>query len=115
VIVTIWWWKKLVRDWHDCTDFTCGRFNLKKLNEVEGKEQYQVEISKRFAALENSDADLDTNNALETIRDIKISATKNLGYYELKRVIKPIMSIETLKIVYSSYFHSLMIRNYFLG
>jgi hypothetical protein len=29
------------------------RFNLKKLNEVEGKEQYRVEISNRFAALEN--------------------------------------------------------------
>jgi hypothetical protein len=31
------------------------RFNLKKLNEVEGKEQYSVEISNRFAALENLD------------------------------------------------------------
>jgi hypothetical protein len=29
------------------------RFNLKKLNEVEGKEQYQAEISNRFATLEN--------------------------------------------------------------
>jgi ABC-type hemin transport system ATPase subunit len=29
------------------------KFNLKKLNEVEGKEQYRVEISNRFAALEN--------------------------------------------------------------
>jgi hypothetical protein len=26
------------------------RFSLKKLNEVEGKEQYRVEISNRFAA-----------------------------------------------------------------
>jgi hypothetical protein len=31
------------------------RFNLKKLNEVEGKEQYRVEISNRVAALENLD------------------------------------------------------------
>jgi hypothetical protein len=31
------------------------RFKLKKLNEVEGKEQYCVQISKRFAALENID------------------------------------------------------------
>jgi hypothetical protein len=29
------------------------RFNLKKLNEVEGKEEYRVEISNRFAAMEN--------------------------------------------------------------
>jgi hypothetical protein len=27
------------------------RFNLEKLNEVEGKEQYCVEVSNRFAAL----------------------------------------------------------------
>jgi hypothetical protein len=26
-------------------------FNLKKLHEVEGKEQYHVEVSNRFAAL----------------------------------------------------------------
>jgi hypothetical protein len=31
------------------------RFNLKKLNEVEGNEQYRVKISNRFAALENLD------------------------------------------------------------
>jgi hypothetical protein len=29
------------------------RFNLKKLREVERKERYRVEISSRFAALEN--------------------------------------------------------------
>jgi hypothetical protein len=29
------------------------RFNLKKSNEVEGKEQYRVEVSIRFVALEN--------------------------------------------------------------
>jgi hypothetical protein len=29
------------------------RFNLKKLNEVENKEQYRVEFSNRFAALED--------------------------------------------------------------
>jgi hypothetical protein len=45
------------------------RFNLKKLNEVEGKEQYHVEISNRFAALENLDAAVDINRAWETIRE----------------------------------------------
>jgi hypothetical protein len=29
------------------------RFSFKKLNEVEGKEQYHVEISNRVLALEN--------------------------------------------------------------
>jgi hypothetical protein len=28
------------------------RFNLKKINDVEGKEQFCVEVSNRFAALE---------------------------------------------------------------
>jgi hypothetical protein len=40
------------------------RFNLKKLKEVEGKEQYHVEISDSFEALENSK--LDINRAWET-------------------------------------------------
>jgi hypothetical protein len=30
--------------------FHTERFNLKKLNKVEGKEQYRVEVSNRFAA-----------------------------------------------------------------
>jgi hypothetical protein len=33
--------------------FHMERFSLKELNEVEGKEQYHVEISNRFTALEN--------------------------------------------------------------
>jgi hypothetical protein len=32
--------------------FHMQRFNLKKLNEVEGKEKYHVEVSNRFAMLE---------------------------------------------------------------
>jgi hypothetical protein len=34
-------------------NFDLERFNLKKLNDVEVKEKYQVEISNRFAALES--------------------------------------------------------------
>jgi hypothetical protein len=37
------------------------RFNLKQLNKVEAKEQYRVEISNRFAALENLDTEADIN------------------------------------------------------
>jgi hypothetical protein len=49
------------------------RFNLRKLNEVEGKEQYRVEISNRFAALENLDTEVNINRAWETNREsIKI-------------------------------------------
>jgi hypothetical protein len=35
--------------------FHMEKFSLKKLNEVEGKEQYRVEESNRFAALEDLD------------------------------------------------------------
>jgi hypothetical protein len=37
------------------------RFNLKKLNEVQRKEQYRVEILNRFGALENLETEVDTN------------------------------------------------------
>jgi hypothetical protein len=52
ILTTIWWWQKLGRDWHRVL---MERVNLKKSNNVEGKEQNRVEISNRFAALENLD------------------------------------------------------------
>jgi hypothetical protein len=59
------------------------RFSLKKLNKLEGKEQYHVEIS---TALENLDTEVDINRAWETIREnIKFSAKDIQGYYELKK------------------------------
>jgi hypothetical protein len=61
-------------------------FNLKKLDEVECKEHYCVDIINRFAALENVDAEVDINTAWETIREnIKISAKESPRYYELKK------------------------------
>jgi hypothetical protein len=51
------------------------RFNLKQLNEQEVKEQYQVTIKNKFAALENLDDNGGINRAWETIREnIRISA-----------------------------------------
>jgi hypothetical protein len=62
------------------------RFNLKKLNEVEDKEQYRAEISNRFASLENLVTAVDVNKAWETIKEnITISAKESLGYFELKK------------------------------
>jgi hypothetical protein len=43
--------------------FNMERFNLKKLNEVEGKEQLRVEVSNGFAALVDLDAELEINGA----------------------------------------------------
>jgi hypothetical protein len=61
------------------------RFSLKKLNEVEGKEQYRIEVSNRLAGLEDLDTEVEINSAWETIREnIKISAKESLGYCELK-------------------------------
>jgi hypothetical protein len=44
---------------------TWERFNLRKLNDVDVKELYQVKISNRFAALENLDDDVDISRASE--------------------------------------------------
>jgi hypothetical protein len=46
------------------------RFNLKKLNRVEGKEQYHVEISNRSASLENLYDEVDSNRACELLERI---------------------------------------------
>jgi hypothetical protein len=45
------------------------RFDLRKLNDAEVKEQYQVKITNRFAALENFDENVDMNRAWENIRE----------------------------------------------
>jgi uncharacterized FlaG/YvyC family protein len=61
------------------------RFNVKKLNEGDVKEQYQVKIRNTFAALENLEDSGDINRAWDNIRqNIKISAQENLGYCESK-------------------------------
>jgi hypothetical protein len=58
-------------------------FNINKLNEVEGKEQYRVEISNRFAALENLDTEVDVNKAWETIREnINMSAKEYKPWFD---------------------------------
>jgi hypothetical protein len=48
--------------------FHMERFNLEKLNKVEGKEKYRAEVSNRFAAMEDLDAEVDTNSAWKTTR-----------------------------------------------
>jgi hypothetical protein len=54
------------------------RFNLKKLDEVE--------VSNRFAALEDLDTEVEINSGWETIRkNIKISGEESLGYLELEK------------------------------
>ena len=66
--------------------FDRQRFNLRKLNEPEVREQYQIEITNRFAALESLNDDEDVNRIWENIKEnIQTSAKESLGLHELKQ------------------------------
>jgi hypothetical protein len=61
------------------------RFNVKKLNKGDVKEQYQVTIRNKFAALGDSEDSGYIKRAWGNIRDnIKSSAQESLGYCESK-------------------------------
>ena len=62
------------------------RFNLRKLNQLEVRKQYEIEIKNRFADLENLNDDEDVNRTWENIKEnIKTSAKESLGLHELKQ------------------------------
>jgi hypothetical protein len=62
------------------------RFNLRKLNELVVRKQYQVEISNRFAALENLSDDEDISGVWQNIKEnIKTSVKESLGLQELEQ------------------------------
>ena len=66
--------------------FNRQRFNLRKLNKPEVREQYQIEITNRFAVLENLSDDNDIDKTWENIKEnIKTSAKESLGLHELKQ------------------------------
>jgi len=66
--------------------FDRQRFNLRKLNEPEVREKYQIEFTNRFAALENSDDNKDINRNWENIKEnIQTSAKESLGLDEFKQ------------------------------
>jgi hypothetical protein len=48
--------------------FDTERFNLKKLNNAEGKEQFHVEVSNRFAAMEDLDTEVEIISACKMTR-----------------------------------------------
>jgi hypothetical protein len=80
-------------------NFDLEIFDLKKLDDIEVKEKYQVEISNRFAASEGLDGSFDINNAWESIREnIKTSAKCNIGYQKLKHN-KPWFDDECSKLI----------------
>ena len=56
-----------------------------KLNELEVRKQYLIEITNRFAALENLSDDEDINKAWESIKEnVKTSAKESVGMHELQ-------------------------------
>jgi hypothetical protein len=62
------------------------RFNLRKLNDLEVRKQYQIEITNKFATLENVSGDEDINRAWESMKEnIETSATESLGMHERKQ------------------------------
>ena len=67
--------------------FDRQRINLRKLNEPEFWEQYQIEITNRFATLENVNDDKDVNRTWENIKEnIQLSAKESLGLHEFKKI-----------------------------
>jgi hypothetical protein len=70
VLTTIWWWQKSGETGNKETTqksqkFDIERLTLRKLNEVESKEQYYVEISVFIPLGDNVDID----GACQTIRE----------------------------------------------
>ena len=66
--------------------FDRQRFNLRKLNVPEAREQYQIEIRNRFEALENLSDFEDVDRTWGNIKEfIKTSAKESLGLHELKQ------------------------------
>jgi hypothetical protein len=62
------------------------RFNLRKLSELEVTKQYQIEITNRFAALENLNVSNDVSRVWENIKEcIKTLAEESLVLYEPKQ------------------------------
>jgi hypothetical protein len=62
------------------------RLNLRKLNELEFRKQYRIEITNRFAAMENLSDGEDINMAWENIKEnVKTSAKQSIGLYELQQ------------------------------
>ena len=67
-------------------NFDWERFNLRKLNDLEVRKQYQIKITNRFAALENLRDGQEKIVIGRTFKkNIKISAKEILGLYELKQ------------------------------
>jgi len=65
--------------------FDGERFNLRQLNELEVRKEYQTENTNRFAASDNLNDGEDINTAWENMKEnVKTSASESLDLHELK-------------------------------
>ena len=88
---TICWLGILGKVWQELKKaaqyFDGYRFNLGKLNELEVRKNYQIEIKNTFAALGIFGDSEDINRAWRNIKEnIKTSAKRSLGLRELKQL-----------------------------
>jgi hypothetical protein len=75
--------------------FDMRRFNLKNLNNMKVKQEFQVKISNTFAVLENLYNNAGISRTWENIRgNMKASVIRDLGYYELKQQKHDLMSVQ---------------------
>ena len=58
--------------------FYVEKFNLRKLNELEIRKHYKIEITNRFAALENLSYGQDINRAWKNIKENIKTSTKGV-------------------------------------
>ena len=65
--------------------FAGERFYLRKLNELEVRKRYQIEITNRFVALENLCYGGEIHGTWENINKISKSQLKSLDLHELKQ------------------------------
>ena len=65
--------------------FDGKRFNLRKLNELEVRKHYGIEITNRSVALESLSGGEDIKRAWDNIKENIKPAKKSLGLHELKQ------------------------------
>jgi len=75
ILITVWRLQKLRKV---AQRFDGEGFHLRKLNELEDRKQYQIEVINRFAALENLSDGKDINRAWENIKRILKSHLKRV-------------------------------------
>jgi len=78
--------EKLAVSKHATQTLDGERFNVRKLNELEIRKEYQTEITKRFAVLEKLNDIEDVNRAWENTKEhTRTSDEESLGLHELKQ------------------------------